>query len=161
MSGKPLMILVDNNVWLDCFLPNRPSKDVSQQLVSRALMRGDHLLYPVGALQDIFYILISESKRYAREAGDALTEELAGMIQALAWENIETIREAATAVGADEADVWVAGKLRREGLDLEDGMVVAAAMRAKADYLVSSDERLIKKASVPALSPADMLALLG
>ena len=38
--------------------------------------------------------------------------------------------------------------------------VVAAARRAKADYLVTNDERLLRHSPVAALSPRDMLALL-
>ena len=35
-----------------------------------------------------------------------------------------------------------------------------AAERAHEDYLVTSDKQLIQKATVPALTPADMTALL-
>ena len=43
---------------------------------------------------------------------------------------------------------------------IEDNLVVAAAQRADATYLVTNDEALIKHAPVAALAPADALALL-
>ena len=39
-------------------------------------------------------------------------------------------------------------------------MVLAAAERAKVDYLVTSDKQLIQKATVAALTPQDMLSVL-
>jgi predicted nucleic acid-binding protein len=40
-------------------------------------------------------------------------------------------------------------------------MVLAAAQRAQADYIVTSDRGLIQHATTAALTPADMLALIG
>jgi hypothetical protein len=44
--------------------------------------------------------------------------------------------------------------------DLEDNFVLAAFERAHVDYLVTSDCQLRQKATVPALAPKDMTALL-
>lgn len=60
--------------------------------------------------------------------------------------------EIATAVGADSSDVWLVRKYQRIHADFEDCMVLAAAQRAKADYLVTSDEALLRHAPVAALS---------
>ena len=73
---------------------------------------------------------------------------------------MDTLRDGATAVGADESDAWLACKYRKINWDLEDNMVLAAAKRAGADYLVTNDRVLISKANVAALRPADMTALL-
>jgi len=62
-------------------------------------------------------------------------------------------------VGADEADVWLAAKYRALNEDLEDNLVLAAANRAKADYLITNDTQLIAKSPVPALTPRDWLAI--
>ena len=70
------------------------------------------------------------------------------------------MRKQATAVGADESDLWTACNLRSVHNDLEDNLVVAAAQRADATYLFTNDEALIKHAPVAALAPADALALL-
>ena len=69
--------------------------------------------------------------------------------------------EFATAVGADSSDVWLARKYQRIHADFEDCMVLAAAQRSKADFLVTSDEVLLRHAPVAALSVEDFLALVG
>ena len=66
----------------------------------------------------------------------------------------------ATAVGIDDSDLWLARKLRPLGIEFEDGIIVAAAQRAGADYLVTRDERLLRKAPIAAKTPEDALALL-
>ena len=71
------------------------------------------------------------------------------------------MRSIATGVGADESDLWLAEQHHRVHHDLDDNLVIAAARRAKASYLITRDIRLLNKATVPAVSPADMLALLG
>ena len=58
------------------------------------------------------------------------------------------------------SDLWIASKYKKLYADFEDDLVLAAAVRAKANYFVASDERLLRKAPVAALSPIDMLALL-
>lgn len=68
--------------------------------------------------------------------------------------------EITTAVGVDESDLWLACKYRNLTWDLEDSFVLAAPRRAEVDYLVTSDQALIQKASVAVLTPVDMTALL-
>ena len=77
-----------------------------------------------------------------------------------AWACVENMERNATAVGLDASDVWLAHKFKPVHDDFEDNLVVAAARRAKADYLVTNDERLLRHSPVAALSPRDMLALL-
>lgn len=64
------------------------------------------------------------------------------------------------AVGMDELDVWLACKYCRFNHDFEDNFALAAAERAKADYLVTSNQDLLHKATVAALSPENMCRLL-
>lgn len=66
----------------------------------------------------------------------------------------------ATAVPLDSSDLVESRRLHQVHRDLEDNLVIAAALRAKADYLVTNDRKIIKHALVPSLSPADMLHLL-
>lgn len=61
----------------------------------------------------------------------------------------------------DEADLWLACRYRTLTWDLEDNVVLAAAQRAEADYLVTSDRALIQRATVAVLAPGDMTAVLG
>lgn len=57
--------------------------------------------------------------------------------------------------------VQLARKYQRTHEDFEDCLVLAAAQRVKADFLVTSDEALLHHAPVAALSVDDFLALVG
>ena len=154
-----LRILVDTNVWVDSFLGYRAGHGAALAFLAEAQRNAAQLMYPVGALRDVFAILIMELKRKTRETRE-LDETCMSVIRRTAWGCIDALREGATAVGADESDTWLACKYRKLNWDLEDNMVLAAAKRAEADYLVTSDRVLIAKANVAAMSPADMTALL-
>ncbi len=158
-SAKPLYILVDTNVWVDSFLGFRRGHAAAMEFLSAATERDIQLLYPVASLQDIFAVLVMEMKRKAMESGE-ITEKVAWGIRESAWACIESVCQNAVSVGAQESDVWLASKLKSLNWDLEDNMVLAAAKRCAADYLVTSDAHLIQKANVTAYTPSDMAKVL-
>lgn len=160
MSESPLRLLVDANVWLDSYLPKRTGNAAAREFITIAKSKGACLLYPVHVIKDVFFLLRSTMKQQERAARGTLTEEMARAIAESAWGCVENMRENATAVGADESDVWLACKYRPLLEDLEDGLVLAAAERAQADMLVTNDAQLIAKATVPAHTPADATFLL-
>ena len=160
MSARHPIVLVDTNVWLDNFLCGRPGSRDSREFLASAFERGVGLVYPVHVVKDVFYLIQLTLKRRAREDGE-LTEGDAAAIAKIAWSCVQNMRAVATAVGADESDVWQACRYLQLTGDLEDNMVLAAAERAKADFLVTNDMRLIAKATVPAFSPKDASAYLA
>lgn len=157
-----LAILVDTNVWLDNYLGFRKGNAAAMRFIAEARRRGASLVYPVGALQDVFALLVIELKRAARLSNPdrPVVERDVQAFRRIAWACVDNMREFAVSIGADEADVWLASKYRRLTWDLEDNMVLAAAERAKADYLVTNDKALIGKSTVAALTPDDMAVLL-
>ena len=160
MASRQPTLLIDTNVWLDCFLPSRPGHTEAMSLVLFAYEHGYPLLYPAAIAKDVFYLIASACKRDLRNKNGTLTQEDSTVATETAWECVNVIRERATAVGADEADIWIACKLRGVHADLEDNLVIAAAQRADATYLITNDESLIKHAPVATLAPGDALALL-
>lgn len=158
-ADKPLYVLVDTNVWVDSFLGFRAGHTAAMEFLDAATQKSAQLLYPVSSLQDVFAILIMEMKRKAMESGQ-VSEDVAWGIRESAWACIDSLCQNAVSVGAQESDVWLASKLRGVNWDLEDNMVLAAAKRCEADYLVTSDAHLIQKANVTAYTPADMAKLL-
>lgn len=158
---QPSRVLLDTNVWLDAFDGARPRSREASELIDVCVCKGIDLLYAVGTSKDVFYLVGASLKRQARTAGTALSEGQARAIAAYAAACVTNMDEIATAVGADSSDVWLARKYQRIHADFEDCMVLAAAQRAKADYLVTSDEALLRHAPVAALSVDDFLALVG
>lgn len=154
-------ILLDTNVWLDAFLPERATRSKARELISLVLRYNVDLLYPVHIVPDVFYLSLIDVKRLLK--GQGSDELVAQAARTTAWEYVNTMREVATAVGADGSDVWLASKWDYLHADMEDNMVLAAAKRAKADYLVTGDKKLLAHAplaGVAAVSPEDMLAVL-
>lgn len=155
-------VLLDTNVWLDAFLPERVACSAAHELISLALRLDVDLLYPVHIVPDVFYLSLIDVKRLLK--GQGSDELVAQAARSTAWEYVNAMRNAATAVGADGSDVWLASKWEQLHDDIEDNLVLAAAKRARADYLVTSDRKLLTHAAlagVAAISPEDMLGVLA
>ena len=155
------MLLLDTNVWLDNYIPTRPGHETARRLLRHARDNDVRLVYAVGTIKDVFYLVASHFKNDVRASGSTVGEAEALVAKELAWSCIDNMRELACAVGADESDVWLASKYRSLHEDLEDNLVLAAAERAGVAYLVTNDQTLIGKSTVAALAPADWLALQG
>jgi predicted nucleic acid-binding protein len=160
MSASNPLIVVDANVWLDNYLPHEHGRPVATEFLTSASAANATILYPASILKDVFYVVQNRLKTDARAQSGTLTKGDALAIREIAWSCIQNMRELGTAVGMDEADLWLACKYRRLHGDLEDNLVLAAAERVHADYLVTSDVQLIRKSTVPALTPADMVTYL-
>ena len=65
------------------------------------------------------------------------------------------LSQLATPVPCDLSDIWMASKQRKLHSDYEDDLIIAAAMRAKADLLVTNDAKLCSHAPVAAMSAED------
>ncbi len=166
MHSDGLYLLLDTNVWLDLFIPSDLGHDIAWELMkASAAYEGPagepaRLLYPARILGDVFYKVRLEAKRWMRGSTLGSAESQALACRNHAWDCIHDMRELGTAVGMDEADVWLACKYRTLHEDLEDDFVLAAADRVQADYLVTSDAKLARKARVPTASPADLAKML-
>ncbi|MBQ9021766.1 MAG: PIN domain-containing protein [Eggerthellaceae bacterium] len=158
--SKLLCILVDTNVWIDNYAPVRKESERSRQLIDMARNNGASLVYPVHVLKDVFYNLSATNKRRCMNERGELSEADYLAIRELSWACIENMADLAFAVGADQSDVWLARKYRSFSNDLEDNFVMAAAERANADFIVTRDEKLLRKSSVKAFTPEDALAFL-
>ena len=90
----------------------------------------------------------------------AVGEQDAAAARAFAWGCVQNMRCLATAVGVDESDIWLASKYRSISPDLEDNVLLAAAQRSDADYVVSWDAGVLRTPVVRTADPAQMLALL-
>ena len=154
-----MRILLDTNAWLDNYLPGRANHAMVGDLLYRALRTGHDVLFAAVSAKDIFYIISRTFKVEARGEG-GLTDSSAGAINEIAWACVANMSEIATPVGMDGSDLWIASKYKRLHADFEDDLVIAAALRAQVDYLVTSDEQLLRRSPVAALCPQDMLRLL-
>lgn len=160
MSERQLRLVLDVNVLLDNYLPARPHHKDAKKLVALALERDALLLYPITALPDFFFIAQASVKRAMREERGELTEGDALIARKLAWAFVDNLEQIATAVAADESDRWLASKERVAHPDLEDNLIVAAAQRCDADFLITNDTQLIAHALVACSDVQTMIARL-
>ena len=159
MTGRRTLLL-DTNVWLDYFLGWRDMSPTSRRLVDLALNQDCTLTYAVSSVKDVFYIVASEHKRLERASEGSLGKGTVAAANAAAWGCVNALQEMACAVPLDHTDVWMASKQRVLHADFEDDLIIAAALRARADYLVTNDEGLLRHCPVAALDARDMVALL-
>lgn len=136
-----LKLLVCTDVWL-ALVSDGPSQSDAAALLAQAANTGAQLLYPATALSDIYHALGGEAAQKA------------------AWAGVDRVRKLGVAVGVDEADLMLACRYRGLAGDLAGNMALAAAERAKADYLVTFDDELLRRSTVAALSPKDMCVVL-
>ena len=160
MANVPSTVLLDINVWLDNYLPGRPSSPDSRALIDWLGRQDAAILFPITAPGTVFYVIQQALKQAARLDGAELRQEDAEAIRAAAWACVENMAELGTPVGADGSDLWLACKLRPAHADLEDNLVLAAAERARADYLVTGDAALLGKPTVPTMTPGDFVQLV-
>lgn len=158
MSERAKRILLDTNIWLDNYIDSRPGSAAARDVLAHARACNIQLLYAVTTIRDVFYLVASNFKRALRDEGIPIGEAEATVARQLGWSCIENMRALACAVGADESDVWLASKYRSLHGDFEDDLILAAAQRASVDALVTNDVRLIQKAPLTAMTPADWLA---
>ena len=162
MSGQTLKLLLDTNVWLDLFIPSSPGHGAAWDFMQATAAYDDSagrevvLLYPARIMGDVFYKVRLEAKRWLGASRQGTAEERARACRDHAWDCVQDMHELATAVDTDESDVWLALKYRSVHEDLEDDFVLAAADRAQADYLVTSDARLARKARTATGTPLEL-----
>ena len=111
VSQRP-SLLIDTNVWLDYFLPDRAGGKEAIDLIVFAFEYEFPLLYPAAIVKDVFYVAVSTFKRIARAEKGSLTQSDAVTATETAWGCVKSMRKQATAVGADESDLWTACNLR-------------------------------------------------
>lgn len=157
MAQAPSSVLLDVNVWLDNYLPNRPGSNDARALFSWLTEKGVSILYPITAPGTVFYVVQQSLKRAVLADGMLLQEGDAIAIRELAWACVENMAELGAPVGADVSDFWRARKYRSIHADLEDNFVLAAIDRSQADYLITGDEVLLRKSAIPALTAHDYL----
>lgn len=161
MSGRPSVLLLDTNVWLANYIGERLGTSAAKQLVDYCLENDIALCVSAPSVKDVYYQIAAYLKRAGRADAAGLTESSAVAIEQIAWKCTCNLLENAVCVPLDSSDLAQARLLYDFHADFEDDIVLAAAVRAQADFLVTFDQRLLNKAIVPTLAPQDMLALLN
>ena len=148
-------LLVDTNVWLDVEFGESGSWPTEFLIAVR--MSDARMGIAAHSINDIFYLIQRRIKLDDQRLGGTDSQRSAAAARIAAWAVVEHILEVAEVVGSDYMDAHLATEHRRIHDDYEDGLIIAAAMRMKADLLVTSDQALIKHAPIAALTPQDAI----
>ena len=165
MSGnakgvKPLALLLDTNIWMDIYYPERPGHSCANQLLELALNEGIDLHYCAQSLIDAFYLTQSNQKRLMRAELGEIDEPLALGANEVAWGVIKSICDIGTPIPITSPMLFLATKMKDVHADFEDDVLIAAAQISNVDYLVTNDQQLLAKSPVASLSCKDMLGYL-
>lgn len=161
MSGAPLKIMVDANVWVDSFCVDHAESLAARAFIGQATETGALLFFPVHIAKDVLHVVQHELKRSVLASGGTLDEASARAIGDAALAFVRNMTENAMAVGADASDLWLADKYLSLHRDYEDNLVLAACKRAQVDYLVTNDRRLLEHADIAAKTPRQMMPILA
>lgn len=149
-----MKFVLDTNVLIDYCINERPEKTTAIQLISELTNNNHTILAPANIVNDFFYII---NNLFARQ----VFKLEANVITQATWGLFDIIKDVVGFVGCDESDIFIAEKLRNKNDDLEDNLIVAAAIRADANYLVTNDKNLLKKQLVPTKTPKQIIELLN
>lgn len=160
MDFADARIMVDTNVWVDNFYGARRGTTKSSKSLDLLACQGAQLLYAATSAKDVFYLVAKQLKNEARQREGRVADQEAKAIELIAAACLESMDNCATAVGIDSSDIWLARKLCKVHPDFEDCLIMAAAKRAKVDYVLTGDKDFLRHSVVPALSPSELIALM-
>ena len=157
----PLKLLVDTNVWLDHFLDRSSMHDLARAVVVEASRRDVALCCTVHSVKDCYFLLNAELKHIEQAENGAVSQSAASAIREVAWSGVQALRKLAYVVPADDSDIIEAAIMRANHPDFEDNLVLAAAARAQADYVVTSDAALLAHCPERCIPPDRALELIA
>ena len=155
-----ISVLLDTNVWLDHFIDRSATHDLANSIVMRCIRNDHRILAAAPSTKDCFFLVAQELKRIERSQHGCVSESAAKAINEVAWSCVLSMRKLAYIVPLDDSDVVEAAILRSSHFDYEDNLIIAAAERGRADYLVTSDKVLLAHAPVACISPVRALEIL-
>ena len=157
----PLKLLVDTNVWMDYFLVRQEPHREAAELVRLAFGSEDVVLYAASlSLKDLAYLLENVFRRDVRESAGDVSPQAAAAARETAWGCVRAVVDRALVVPVGHAEVLQAFTLRSAHDDFEDDLLLGAAYRADADYVVTADAALTRRSPVPCVNAARAVELI-
>lgn len=152
-------IFVDTNIWLDYYLAERAYHAVACRFIDYVVSHEVVIYSCIPSLKDLYFLYQRERKKALRQAQGKLTPAQAEGIADHAWQIVKEVRQIVTFATLDAADVDYAIGLRPLHHDFEDDVILAAAHRVSADFLVTNDEKLRNHSPIRAYDPTTMYAV--
>ena len=147
-------LLLDTNVWMYYFMGTPDHLPAISRLIEMCVSADVDILYAPTSLKDVFYLIPRSFKRE-----DAYTPTASTYLPA-AWACAKRMMELGTAAPLSASECEMARMLQSQVSDLENGLVLAAADRAQADYVVTYDQGLLKAVPEECVTAERVLELI-
>ena len=79
--AKRKIILLDTNVWLDHFIPNRAKGELVDKLLEKAVESDVELVYALRSLHDVYWNVMAKNKEWVRSSLGSLPENFAKALE--------------------------------------------------------------------------------
>ena len=161
MSDTPRRIemLFDTDVWVDFFCDWQGNARVIGRVLEAVERSDGQILCAVTSVHDVYY-LVQQVLRLRTPQAQRDTPASIEARRKVAWSCVTFLRKRALIVGADMSDCLEAEVLKSVHGDLGDNLVLAAAKRTRASYLVSQNEALRAHAPLPGISVREAAELM-
>ena len=135
-----MKIYIDNNITLDALLGRQPFSLAAEKILVACADLHQGCL-SVNSLTDIFYVI---HKFTDAQSAKTHTKKLMELMEI---------------ISVNEEDCINALEFHID--DFEDALVIVCAQKARADYIVTRDEKmLLMKSTVPIISPEKLINIL-
>ncbi len=135
--------MVDTNILIDCFARREPFSDDARKFLAFGALGEYELWIGSSQITDLFYILCDGGKAKAAKE---------------AQRKIVQLRKHVHVVSVGEPEVDAA--LQSAWPDFEDACLYQAALKLKADVIVTRDRQGFKRSSIRALDAVDFFKML-
>lgn len=136
-----MRVIIDTNVILDILLKREPFFTDSYGTVKKALESHTDCFVSASAVTDIFYLL-----RKGLQDNDAARQAMEQLLQLV--------------YVADVLALDIHSALSVSIPDFEDAVVAAVALRNKADYIITRNQRDFTGSIIPEITPHDFMVML-
>ena len=136
-----MKIFYDTNVVLDFLSQREPFYNDSSAVILLSAEKKLDGITGAGTITDVYYI-IRRSTKNEKQTLKAITDLL----------NVLTLAD------TKAQDIQAALSLNRA--DFEDAVVIATALREKADYIITRNLKDFSNSPIPAITPSDFLKKL-
>lgn len=153
-------VMLDTSVVVDYLMGREPGCSDAAALLGMHARCESAIHVAALSLKDAYFLVSMQLKRMERQASGNLSEEMARAANEIAWACVRQLVENTLVLPTGRAESLQALVLRASHADFEDDLIVATALSAGIDLLVSNDEALVKHAPIACLTSSDAVALL-
>ena len=153
-------VMLDTNVVVDYLMGREPGCSDCARLIAMYSACELSLYVSTLTLKDAYYLVSTQLKRMERQASGRLGDGMAHAANEVAWTCVRQLIDNVLVLPTGRAESLQALVLRPVHGDFEDDLVVATALGADIDILVSNDTELVKHAPIACLTSSDAISLL-